>query len=260
MENNNNNNNKKKLTWAVGLIAGLGILSIAYAVLSSTLNIEGTGSEVDIGHVHFTDKTLDSGRNNYCEISGIGSTNPEYYTGTISKFDRGEGNSDTGMIPSTSFSEAWAKALAEPGELSLSKSKKDRDKVTISGTKLNDYGSFVVYKLGIMNSSGNNMKLTKAPTFEIFGSSGSKYTEGDIEVKAYTDYDESNFVSPCKSEVKVYEESMNGSLANGNYLTPGADCAWYVKVSYKDYESVTVKDAGSIPFTFSVAPVWEAVM
>lgn len=253
------NNESKKLTWAVGLVAGLGVLSIAYAALSSTLNIQGTESEVNVGYVHFTDKTLDIGMDEYCEFSGIGSTNPEYYTGTKSNFKRGEDTS-TGMIGSNYAGENWAVALAEPGSLSLSKSKKDRDTVTISGTKLNDYGSFVVYKLGIMNSSGNDMKLTKAPTFEIFGQSGAKYTTGDIEVKAYIDYDETNFVSPCKSEVKVYEESMNGNPANRNYLTPGANYAWYVKVSYKDYESAADKDIGSEQFTFKTSPVWEAVM
>lgn len=35
------NKESKKLTWAVGLVAGLGVLSIAYAALSSTLNIDG---------------------------------------------------------------------------------------------------------------------------------------------------------------------------------------------------------------------------
>lgn len=253
------NKESKKLTWAVGLVAGLGVLSIAYAALSSTLNIKGEGASVNVGYVHFTDKTLDVGRDNYCEFSGIGSTNPEYYTGTKSNFNRGEDTS-TGMIGSTYAGENWATALAEPGGLSLSKSKKDRDTVTISGTKLNDYGSFVVYKLGIMNSSNNDMKLTKAPTFEIFEQNGTKYTAGDIEVKAYTDYDENNFVSPCKSEVKVYEESMNGNPTNCNYLTTDTECAWYVKVSYKDYESATNKDSGSKQFTFKTSPVWEAVM
>lgn len=47
------NKESKKLTWAVGLVAGLGVLSIAYAALSSTLNIDGKNASVNAGYVRF---------------------------------------------------------------------------------------------------------------------------------------------------------------------------------------------------------------
>ena len=76
------NKESKKLTWAVGLVAGLGVLSIAYAALSSTLNIKGN-TTVDIGTVRFIAEGEEQYTGKGCKVFGIGSTNPEYVDGTL---------------------------------------------------------------------------------------------------------------------------------------------------------------------------------
>ena len=82
------NKESKKLTWAVGLVAGLGVLSIAYAAISSNLNIKGTNESVNVGYVRFADTageklTPESEETLKCESYGIGSTNEEYILSLI---------------------------------------------------------------------------------------------------------------------------------------------------------------------------------
>ena len=246
------NKESKKLTWAVGLVAGLGVLSIAYAALSSTLNIKGSNESVNVGYVHFKDTSA---------VAGIGSTSEEYGKDGKSTFSRGEGNSDTGMIPSTSFSETWAKAIAQvPEAVTFENAKKEKDTVRVDGIKLNDYGSFVVYKLDIINDSGNAMKLTTDPTVKLLGESGSdlENTNGNVEAQVFSDYDPNNFMEPCKNAVVKY--SGTATTKAENYLPASESTTWYLRVGFKKYNETTNNSASTIKFGFESTPVWEAVM
>lgn len=248
------NKESKKLTWAVGLVAGLGVLSIAYAALSSTLNIKGSGESVNVGYVHFT---ADS------KVLGIGSTNEEYGKDGKSIFSRGESNTATGMIPSTSFSETWAKAIAQvPEEVTLEKIKKEQDTARVDNIKLNDYGSFVVYELDIVNDSSNDMKLTSAPTVKLLNESGSAELEnanGNVEAQVFSDYDKDNFMEPCNTPVAAYTGSDSSANNTTNYLkASGGTTKWYLRVGFKKYNEATNSSASNIKFGFESTPVWEA--
>lgn len=71
------------------------------------------------------------------------------------------------MIIGDELSADLTKALAEPGALLLDGKNKAKDRVTITGAKLNDYGSFIVYKLDIINESTNDMRLKTLPEIAI---------------------------------------------------------------------------------------------
>lgn len=275
--NNNNNNNKKKLTWAVGLIAGLGILSIAYAALSSTLNIKGN-TTVDIGTVRF----IAEGEENYtdkgCKVFGIGSTNPEYVNGTFMSdtiAPPGGASSSRGLITSNFDTNNIAKALvSQPGTLTLNDAtgnEKEKDTVTIKDVKLNDYGSFVVYRLDIVNTSSNDMALASAPNISVTKKEGS--VEGDkIEAGLYQSCDSANFATPCggdTNKVQSAPKSVGGGggsavinkqdASSYNYLKPSETTTWYLRIGFKNY-SAENNTLGTTSFDFSVSPRWEAVM
>ena len=264
------NKESKKLTWAVGLVAGLGVLSIAYAAISSNLNIKGTNESVNVGYVRFADTageklTPESEETLKCESYGIGSTNEEYIGtgGTISGgiFSRDDGS--TGLILSTDFSKNWAKALAKPGNLALSAAPKEKDTITIDGAELNDYGSFIIYKLDVINNSNNDMRLKTLPkiTIDSIDKGSGKATDGNIERVIYTDCDPKNFVKPCKAELAVSSASAVQAAGSANYLKAnGGHTTWYLRVGFKNYDKTGNNVHGSTKFTFSVTPNWEAVM
>lgn len=271
------NKESKKLTWAVGLVAGLGVLSIAYAALSSTLNINGN-TTVDIGTVRF----IAEGEENYtdkgCKVFGIGSTNPEYINGT-SMSDTiappGGASSSRGLITSN-FDTNIAKALvSQPGTLTLNDAtadKKEKDTVTISDVKLNDYGSFVVYKLDIVNTSSNDMALVSVPNISVTKKAGS-IGEDKIEAGLYQSCDSTNFATPCgedSNKVQSVPKSGGGGGSSSavvtkqdassyNYLKPSATATWYLRIGFKNY-SADNNTIGTASFDFNVSPRWEAVM
>lgn len=257
------NKESKKLTWAVGLVAGLGVLSIAYAALSSTLNINGSQESVNVGYVHFKDSSA---------AYGIGSTNGEYIAddGTSSGgiLERST-ESGTGIIGRDYFSQNWAKALAEPGTLDLNTvTKKLQDTVTITGAKLNDYGSFIIYKLDIVNESANDMRLKTLPAIVLknLEEGSGKATDGNIERVIYTDCDITNFAKPCATKLTAAAKDDDGSYDASkktayNYLAKnGGTTTWYLRIGFKNYDKDNNNIHGSTTFDFSVAPNWEAVM
>lgn len=264
------NNESKKLTWAVGLVAGFGVLSIAYAAISSNLNIKGTNESVNVGYVRFADTkgekiTPESEETLKCESYGIGSTNEEYIGtgGTISGgiFERDD--KSTGLILSANFTSNWAKALAKPGDLALSAAPKEKDTITIDGAELNDYGSFIIYKLDVINNSNNDMRLKKLPeiTIDNIDTGSGKAAAGNIERVIYTDCDTKNFVTPCKTALAVSSASSVQAAGSANYLKAnGGHTTWYLRVGFKNYDKTNNNVNGSTKFTFSVTPNWEAVM
>lgn len=270
------NKESKKLTWAVGLVAGLGVLSIAYAAISSNLNIKGTNESVNVGYVRFADTageklTPESQETLKCESYGIGSTNEEYIAKandgdakkTISGgiFSRDDGS--TGLILSDYFSKNWAKALAKPGDLALSAVPKEKDTITIDSAELNDYGSFIIYKLDVINNSNNDMRLKTLPKIAIdtIDTASGKAAADNIERVIYTDCDTNNFVEPCKTALAVSSASAVQATGSANYLKAnGGHTTWYLRVGFKNYDKTGNNVHGSTKFTFSVTPNWEAVM
>ena len=270
------NKESKKLTWAVGLVAGLGVLSIAYAALSSTLNIDGKNASVNAGYVRFlgrSGESDDSGEftadTSGCQPWGIGSTNPEYIEGTKSGgiFNGRADANKPGLITGTAGINAdLTKALAEPGTLLLDAKNKAKDRVTITGAKLNDYGSFIVYKLDIINESTNDMKLKTLPTIAIDGidTASGKASAENIERVIYTGCSTDNFVEPCKAtELTTYTGAKKGDSdpSTPNYLKAnGGTTTWYLRIGFKNYNKDSNNIHGSTTFNFSVVPQWEAVM
>lgn len=275
------NKESKKLTWAVGLVAGLGVLSIAYAALSSTLNIDGKNASVNAGYVRFlgsSGESDDSGElvadNKGCQPWGIGSINDEYTAkandGGAEKTISGgifNGRADAnkpGLITGTAGIGAdLTKALAEPGTLLLDAKNKAKDRVTITGAKLNDYGSFIVYKLDIINESTNDMRLKDLPTIELknLEAGSGKATDGNIERVIYTDCSTDNFVEPCKTPLAVSSASSVQATGSTNYLKAnGGTTTWYLRIGFKNYNEISNNIHGSTSFDFSVVPQWEAVM
>lgn len=267
------NKESKKLTWAVGLVAGLGVLSIAYAALSSTLNIDGKNASVNAGYVRFlgsSGESDDSGEfaanTKGCQPWGIGSTNEEYIGtgGTISGgIFNGRAESKTGLIIGDELSADLTKALAEPGTLLLDGKNKAKDRVTIKDAKLNDYGSFIVYKLDIINESTNDMKLKTLPTIAIDGidTASGKASADNIERVIYTDCSTDNFVEPCKTQLAVSTASAVQATGSANYLKAnGGTTTWYLRIGFKNYDKTKNNIHGSTTFNFSVVPQWEAVI
>lgn len=248
------NKESKKLTWAVGLVAGLGVLSIAYAALSSTLNIKGENASVNVGYVHFEDSSAPY---------GIGSTNTEYLNGTESGgiFPTRSDNS-AGLIlageNNANFKTGWAQSLGEHGTFTITSESKAKDKIVIDGAKLNDYGSFLVYKLDIINDSANDMKLTEIPDITVNATEAEGSAKvSNIEAEIYSDCTTTNFKAPCTATVEAYVDG--GSKDNvANYLKPNGKTTWYLRVGFKNYSEADNNVSGSTPFTFSVVPKWEA--
>ena len=264
------NNESKKLTWAVGLVAGLGVLSIAYAALSSTLNIKGENATVNAGYVRFVGGDSELVENTSgSQPWAIGSTNTEYI-GTGGKISGGifeRDDSSTGAImTTTNFAKNWAKALAEPGTFSLEKTSKLKDTVKIEGAKLNDYGSFIIYRLDIINESTNDMRLKTLPDIilDSIETGEGKAVDGNIERKIYTDFDSTNFVTPCSTELTKTEKDTDGTITgqtNFNYLGKNVGkTTWYLRVGFKNYDEANNNIHGTTKFSFSVNPNWEAVV
>lgn len=267
------NKESKKLTWAVGLVAGLGVLSIAYAALSSTLHIEGENASVNAGYVRFlgsSGESDDSGElqpnSAGCQPWGIGSTNTEYIGegGKVSGgIFNGRAEGKTGLITGDELSADLTKALAEPGTLLLGTESKVKDKVTITGAKLNDYGSFIVYKLDIVNNSTNDMKLKDIPTIALKNqeTGSGKATDSNIERVIYTKCDTTNFANPCTDALVAYSSDAAAIADAPNYLkADGGTTTWYLRIGFSNYNASSNNISGSTKFDFSVIPQWEAVV
>lgn len=274
------NKESKKLTWAVGLVAGLGVLSIAYAALSSTLNIKGEDASVNVGYVRFVggaDGDIEYVKDTSgCQPWGIGSTNKEYIkdmnasgteTASGNIFSRDDG--ETSLITTAAkFDKNWAQALAKPGTLTLSATNKIKDTATIANAELNDYGSFIVYKLDIINESSNDMRLKDLPDIKLNGLDPAEggATDGNIERVIYTDCVKENFVTPCTDKLTKTEVDSDGAVTDGsktafNYLAKnGGKTTWYLRVGFKNYNETSNNIHGKTTFNFSVIPQWEAVM
>ncbi len=237
----------RKMTWAIGLIAGLGVLSIAYAALSSTLQIKGDTTKINTHGVEF--------------LKGEGYAIGDDTKGSEISFKKAEEN------------DAKAKALGklgkcEIGTLGDTLDGMDRvrknDKMTITGTELYEWGSYVVYQLDLQNLASNDMKLDEAP--EVVVTASDDTIKDRVKVNLYSD-------AACKNELAAWQDG-DATTGNdkGNWLakattadaggakTDGGTTSWYVKVYYNQYSKGAspeweLKDG---TFTFTVVPVWKA--
>lgn len=196
----------KKTTLAIILISVLGVLSIAYAALSTTLTIQsGSDTQVDPWVVQFNNDTS----------NGINAV-------------------------------VGAPVNATGGTVAVSSAAKTNDTVTISGTKLHDYGAEVIYKLQVLNKGTKKAYLQAYPTID-----REQTVNSDVEIGLYTD-------ETCQTLVA----KNNEIAAATNSTTPGT-VDWYVKVSYKAYGSESGKTTTALPteatdFSFSMSPEWAA--
>jgi hypothetical protein len=242
------NKERKKLTWALGLVAGLGILSIAYAALSSTLYIKGTGN-VETGQVMFTN----------CQLAAIGTDDTTvnesggaHLNGDYSNFSGGYGanrylDADAnGTLSANDAETAKAFGVAGTGAITRSnlRSNHDGDTLTISDTTLYDYGSAVIYKVTLKNTAQNPMYLSQVPVVVANFSSTNKANQIDTNVavsvhpslakaKGYTGGQTANLLSAYNigNDASYYSDANAGTeSAACNYLNSQGTCDWYIKV------------------------------
>ena len=125
-----------KVTMALAMIGGLAALSIAYAAISTQLNINsGDKSEkVEASAVMF-DSGTDVQGEKLCRAYGV------------SKVENGKVTAGY----ETENGKKTSNDAATCGSISFGSSSKENDTVTINGTVLRDYGAFAVYQLTIVN-------------------------------------------------------------------------------------------------------------
>lgn len=219
----------RKTALALGLVAGVGVLSIAYAALSSTLNINNTSSQVKAGSVEFQSSNP----------VAIGSDSVESAKVETTEWDK-----------STALGATGPKAEIGPKE-------KNKDTITFKGTELYDFGAYVIYKMHLKNTAPNALCLKSLPEITLNEEMGDdENAVWQINVKLYTD-------ANCTTPLTVCAVgSHTGSEDNSaNYLKPDGETDWYLKVAHNKQvtdEGVSTIVLQSGKFGFSVSPVWEA--
>ncbi len=233
------NKENKKMAWALGLVAGLGILAVAYATLTSTLNINA-GAEVNVGAgVEF--RTGDNASSWY----SVGDTAHGSYTG------EDKTTNETAI------------ALGNGGTLAVSTdpavSTADNNKLTISDISLREYDAYVVYELNMENQGPTAMKITAVPTITFPNPEGNTGADQSTKLTGvlYTD-------AACTTALGV--ETI--SAANKNYIAPNnGTTTWYLKVSRNARTNQTTTDEPPVTtyeelssglFSVSIAPAWSS--
>lgn len=130
-----NNGKKSRFTLAIALVGALGVISIAYAAFSTTLNInlggegENASKVTSAWNIHFD--------------SSIGNT-----SGVATSAQSG---SDT----------------ASAGSVAVSTATSNLDTVTITGAKLGNYGDKLVYTLPVINEGSIDGYISANPTITL---------------------------------------------------------------------------------------------
>lgn len=240
------NKKKSKTTLAIILVGILGVISIAYAAISTTLFITSGGS----ASTNPTD----------------GATAGRAYVKFLDAAD------DDALAPDTNTGIAVSedvdhKATATAGDVTITTTSKTNDTAIIKGTDLGAFGSYVIYKLEVKNEGSKPAKLTKVPYIENGGCDGGVASINDdrsgvklnISVRIYTELTDDK--KDCKpgSELKIWDQNNDAAdNSKANYLGSKESTIWYVKVSYIDAASASgVFTPGT--FGFDLNPVWEEV-
>lgn len=246
------NKERKKLSLALGLVAGLGVLSIAYAALSSTLYIKGNG-KVETGQVMFTDcKAASIGTNDVTVNSGAGA----YLEGDSSAYSGGYSAGYTTYAPTDAGALAFGKATNADGTISRSnyQSNHDGDTLEIKGTELYDYGSYVVYDVTLKNTAKNPMYLSKVPKISAtFGDekSGENAAES-VAVTVHTSKTEAEQYNGSGDMLTAYKfTGANQEIAN-NYLEPQGETHWFIKIRRLSQAESGAEALKSGNFSFTV--------
>lgn len=236
-----------KVTMALAMIGGLAALSIAYAAISTQLNINsGENTKVESAAVMFDD-TPDA-------CAPYGYSLPDGST-SVSSID----------TPDTL-------RLADCGKVDISTTTKKNDTVTINGTTLRDFGAYVIYQLTIVNKGNEPVKLTNDPNSNSvteFTTDTDEDIRKNVTINVYSK-------DTCNEaeKVKGFSGGETPSESKANYILGNGSTTWYVKVAHRAYggeyggsdptdnttsSTVTTEDIKSGSFGFTIKPVWENV-
>lgn len=126
-----NNGKKSRFTLAIALVGALGVISIAYAAFSTTLNIKLGGTDGDASkvtsawNIHFVDSINDT-------------------SGEATSAQSGS-------------------STASAGSVAVSTVTSNLDTVTITGAKLGNYGDKLVYTLPVVNEGSIDGYISEDP-------------------------------------------------------------------------------------------------
>ena len=261
---------KSKTMLAIILVGILGVISIAYAAISTTLFITSGGSA-----------TVDPNESGAVPNSGATASAGVRFLDAADSDALAPGT-NTGIAVSKDKTNSHDTATA--GTVEITNTSKTNDTVLIKDTDLGAFGSYVIYKLEVKNEGANPVKLTKVPyitngTGYINGNSVGGGTTGvahinadddnlknKISVRIYTEVttDEKG-KKDCEEKYALKEWTNETNNDNANYLLAKTDdnenagknkTTWYVKVSYKDDASDKFTPG---TFGFALNPVWDVV-
>ena len=225
---------KSKTTLAIILVGILGVISIAYAAISTTLYITSGGSA-----------TGNPGEGTGADTGATASAGVRFLD--AADRDTIQDGTNTGITVSKDATNSVDTATA--GTVTIVDTNKTNDTAKIIGTDLGGLGSYVIYQLEVVNDGTKPVYLSSVPEGVINGDSTS--LSNNIEVKLYTD-------ATCTNELATGTNTSTGTKS-ANYL-PGKSgdtvfkTTWYVKVSYK-----TGVDFTPGTFGFDLNPVWSEV-
>lgn len=251
MSKKDENKSRKRLTLSLGLVASLGILSIAYAIVSSQLNIKSEDSKL-VGKYQGAVQFVGAGSCDY-SIGTTDTSDSVYKKGPFYSTDSGKTTNVCNLKSESSPSYVFAKA----GEIAITTGDNTNDTATINGTELFAKGSYVTYKLQIKNTSNVPMRLSDYDANALKNSikSATAGVKDIVDVKIYSQ-DPGNFengteIRPLDASTEVISSTPNSS----NFLHPNATTDWYVRVyCKKDAENFV---AGA--FSFDVKPAWSPI-
>lgn len=252
MSKKDENKSRKRLTLSLGLIISLGVLSVAYAIVSSQLNIKSEDSKLVgkyQGAVQFVpDKSFDY------SVGTTDSSSSVYKKGPFYSESSGKTTDVCNLKSESSPSYVFAKA----GKVAITTGNNTNDTATISETELFAKGSYVTYKLQVKNTSNLPMRLSDYDADALKNSIESATTgvKDIVDIKIYTedpgDSEEGTEIRTLDAATEVTSSTPNSS----NFLKPnGGTTDWYVRVYCK-------KDAGNFvagTFSFEVNPSWSPI-
>lgn len=251
MSKKDENKSRKRLTLSLGLVASLGILSIAYAIVSSQLNIKSGESKL-VGKYQGAVQFVGDGSCDY-SIGTTDSSNSVYKKGPFYSTDSGKTTDVCNLKSESSPSYVFAKA----GEVAITTGDNTNDTATINGTELFAKGSYVTYKLQIKNTSNLPMRLSAYDANALKNSIKSATTgvKDIVDVKIYSQ-DPGN--SENGTEIRTLDaaaEVISSTPNSSNFLHPDATTDWYVRVYCKEDAENFVAGA----FSFEVKPAWSPI-
>ena len=253
MSKKDENKSRKRLTLSLGLVASLGILSIAYAIVSSQLNIKSGESKL-VGKYQGAVQFVGDGSCDY-SIGTTDSSDSVYKKGPFYSTGSGKTTDVCDLKSESSPSYVFAKA----GEVAITTGDNGNtnDTATINGTELFAKGSYVTYKLQIKNTSNVPMRLSAydANTLKNSITSATTGVKDIVDVKIYSQ-DPGN--SENGTEIRTLDaaaEVTNSTPNSSNFLHPDATTDWYVRVYCKEDAENFVAGA----FSFEVKPAWSPI-